>query len=146
MKRITLTDITLFERGGTLTFKEKVEIAKVLDRLGTDTIRLPAIRDIKPDTMATRTVAAVVANSTLSLPVGYTASSVDEAWNAVCTAKKPELPEVLYAMHEEQLQVRYLQPSDSGIAERKFSAASSLKRRKQKSCQLSGARMPREWL
>lgn len=91
MKRITLTDITLFERGGTLTFKEKVEIAKVLDRLGTDTIRLPAIRDIKPDTMATRTVAAVVANSTLSLPVGYTASSVDEAWNAVCTAKKPEL-------------------------------------------------------
>ena len=57
MKRITLTDITLFERGGTLTFKEKVEIAKVLDRLGTDTIRLPAIRDIKPDTMATRTVA-----------------------------------------------------------------------------------------
>lgn len=91
MKRITLTDITLFEANGSLSFKEKVEIAKVLDRLGIDTIRLPAIRDSKPDTMATRTVAAVVASSTLSLPVGYTASSVDEAWNAVCPAKKPEL-------------------------------------------------------
>lgn len=91
MKRITLTDITLFEANGSLSFKEKVEIAKVLDRLGIDTIRLPAIQDSKPDTMATRTVAAVVASSTLSLPVGYTTSSVDEAWNAVCPAKKPEL-------------------------------------------------------
>mgnify|MGYP000003270251 FL=1 len=92
MKQIKLTDITLTESGESLSFKEKVEVAKVLDRLGVDTIRLPMIRNPKPDTMATRTMAAVVSNSTLSMPAGgYTIQSVDEAWNAVCTAKKSEL-------------------------------------------------------
>lgn len=91
MKKVTFTDITLYEMGNSLSLREKVEIAKVLDRIGLDAIRLPAIRDSKPDTMAVKTIAAVVSDSTLSLPAGYTVSSVDEAWNAICTAEKPEL-------------------------------------------------------
>ena len=94
MKRIDLTDVTLrdgFKNGESVyTFKERVEIAKVLDRLGVTRIQLPALA--RPaDTMMVRTMAAVVKGSVLSLPVGFTVDSVDEAWSAVSTAAHPEL-------------------------------------------------------
>ena len=95
MKKIILTDVTLRDsvKDGEsfFTFKERVEIAKVLDKLGTDVIALSPIVNVKADTMAMRTVAAVVKSSVLSVPVGYTAETLETAWNAVSTAAKPEL-------------------------------------------------------
>lgn len=95
MKRITFTDVTLRDsfKGGesVYTFKERVEIAKVLDKLHVDRICLSPIENITADTMIVRTMAAVVKNSVLSIPVGFTEESVDVAWNAVSVAKKPEL-------------------------------------------------------
>ena len=70
---------------------ERVEIAKVLDKLHVDRICLSPIENITADTMIVRTMAAVVKNSVLSIPVGFTEESVDVAWNAVSVAKKPEL-------------------------------------------------------
>ncbi len=99
MKKITLTDITLrdsIKDGRSIfTFKERVEIAKVLDKLGVDVISLAPVFNVKADTMAIRTIAAVVKSSVLSIPVGYTVESLEEAWNAVSTASKPELCVVL---------------------------------------------------
>lgn len=91
MKKIMLTDITLSEAGNKLSFKEKVEIAKVLDKLGINAIRLFPIQNRKPDTMAIRTIAAVVESAVLSIPAGFTTESVDEAWDAVSTARHAEL-------------------------------------------------------
>lgn len=95
MKKIVLTDVTLRDSvkdgESIFTFKERVEIAKVLDKLGTDVIALAPIFNVKADTMAMRTVAAVVKGSVLSIPVGYTIESLETAWNAVSTAVKPEL-------------------------------------------------------
>ena len=95
MKRIDLTDITLrdgFKNGESVyTFKERVEIAKVLDRLGVTRIGLPPLSRGAADTMMVRTMAAVVKKSVLSLPVSFTVESVDEAWSAISTAAHPEL-------------------------------------------------------
>ena len=47
MKNVKISDITLREcaRNRSLSFKERVEAARTLDRLRPDVIELPAIRD-----------------------------------------------------------------------------------------------------
>ena len=95
MKRIKFTDITLREaaRGleGALSFKEIIEMAKILDRLNLDVISLAPIANVKIDSLLVRTVAAAVKKSTLSMPVGYTEAGVDTAWSAVAEAAHPRL-------------------------------------------------------
>lgn len=109
MKKVILTDVTLRDsfRGGesVYTFKERVEIAKVLDRLAIDRICLSPIVNPTADTMIIRTMAAVVKKSVLSMPIGFTAESVDNAWNAICTASNPEL---LVAVPTSAVQMEYV--------------------------------------
>ena len=72
MKRIKFTDITLREaaRGleGALSFKEIIEMAKILDRLNLDVISLAPITSVKIDSLLVRTIAAAVKKSSLSIP------------------------------------------------------------------------------
>ncbi len=95
MKRIKFTDITLREaaRGleGALSFKEIIEMAKILDRLNLDVISLAPITSVKIDSLLVRTIAAAVKKSSLSIPVGYTEAGVETAWNAVAEAAQPRL-------------------------------------------------------
>ncbi len=95
MKQIALTDITLCESktapGHTLTFKERVELAKTLDKLKIDAIRLFPILSEKADTTAIRTIATVVKNSVLSMPAQFSRQGIDLAWNAISEAAHPEL-------------------------------------------------------
>ena len=67
MKTIHIADITLREigmvRSTALSFKERVEIARTLDRLQVDTVELPAIRDPKTDVLSNKTIASVVADA-----------------------------------------------------------------------------------
>jgi len=90
MKKIRFTDITLREtaagRGNSLSFKEAIEIAKILDKLGVDVIGLAPIENVKVDSLLTRTIASAVKKSALSIPTGYTEESVEDAWNAVSAA------------------------------------------------------------
>ena len=64
MRTIYISDVTLREAGkdrtGTLSFKERVEIARSLDRLQVDAIELPPIGDAKSDTLSNKTIASVV--------------------------------------------------------------------------------------
>ena len=95
MKRIKFTDITLREaaRGleGALSFKEIIEMAKILDKLNLDVISLAPITNVKIDSLLVRTVAAAVKKSTLSIPVGSTEAGVDTAWSAIAEAAHPRL-------------------------------------------------------
>ena len=95
MTRVRLTDITLRENAkaeeNTLSFKEMIEISKILDRLHLDTITLAPIVNVKVDSLLVRIIASAVKNSTLSIPVGFSLESVDDAWNAVCNAVNPRL-------------------------------------------------------
>ena len=65
MKTIEISDVTLrlSDGGGVLSFKERVEIARTLDRLGVDEIELPALRDGKAGVLSNKTIASVVADA-----------------------------------------------------------------------------------
>ena len=64
MTRVRLTDITLRENAkaqeNTLSFKEMIEISKILDRLHLDTITLAPIVNVKVDSLLVRTIASAV--------------------------------------------------------------------------------------
>lgn len=95
MQRVRITDITLREavlkQENALSFKETVEIAKILDRLKVDVIGIAPIVNAKVDALLVRTIGAAVKSSVIALPTGYTKESVSLAWNAVCDAAKPRL-------------------------------------------------------
>ena len=94
MKTIRIADTTLCQ--GQYTFKEKIEMARQLEKLGVDVIELPTITEVRSDTLLVRTMASFVKNATLSVAAGITAESVDLAAAALEGAAKPciriELP------------------------------------------------------
>ena len=93
MKTIEISDVTLRLAGGgtALSFKEQVEIARTLDRLGVDQIELPVLKDDKGDVLRNKTIAAVVSSARLSAAVGLTEESVEAAWESVKPARRPAL-------------------------------------------------------
>ena len=90
MKNIRLSDVTLKQAEG-LSFKEKIELAKLLDKLGVSVIELVGIQNQKIDSLQIKSIAAVVSGSTIAVPVLLSKESVEQAWNALQYAKKPRL-------------------------------------------------------
>lgn len=90
MKNIKITDMTLC-RNTALSFKERIEIARLLERLNVDTIEIPAIDNVKSDTLLVRTVSSFVKSSRLSVACGYTAEGVELAALALSHTKNPEI-------------------------------------------------------
>lgn len=109
MKKITIADATLREgsrRGElALSFKEKLEIAKLLDSLNVDVIEAAPIADEKIDTLVLRTISPLLKNSILSCPVGSTVEEADRAMNSISGAKKPRL---LVSLPVSTVQMEYL--------------------------------------
>lgn len=95
MKKINVADITLKklseDRAVSLLFREKAAIANCADRLGADCIELPAIKNIREDSIIYKTVAKNVQNATLAIPVGFSAEEVGAAWECIKDAKAPRL-------------------------------------------------------
>ena len=95
MKQISITDITLKalaqERGLSLLFREKTAIAVCADNLGADAIELAPIKNLREDTIIYKTIAQNVQNSTVVIPVGFTAEEIAAAWECVKDAKSPRL-------------------------------------------------------
>ncbi len=89
MNTIRIADTTLCREGDTLRFKEKIEIARQLEKLGVDTIEVPPIEKVRQDTLLVRTVASFVKNATLSVAAGLTADSVKLAAAALEGAAHP---------------------------------------------------------
>lgn len=107
MKTIQMSDITLREAGRerALSFKERVEIARTLDRLQVDTVELPAVRDDKADVLSNKTIASVVNYARLSAAVGLTEESVELTWESIKGARRPALHILLPAS---SVQMEYL--------------------------------------
>ena len=95
MKTIKISDVTLRQaarqHAASISFKERIEIARTLDRLKTDVIELPVIEDAVADALANKTIASVVTVSALSAACGLSAEAVDAAWDSVKGAKKAAL-------------------------------------------------------
>ena len=95
MRKINVADITLKklseDRAVSLLFREKSAIANCADRLGADSIELPAVKSIREDSIIYKTIAKNVQNATLAIPVGFSADEVAAAWECVKDAKAPRL-------------------------------------------------------
>ena len=94
MKTIKLIDMTLREvnalTGGALTFKEKLEIARGLDRLKVDGIELAPISGGKADQLANKTIASMV-SAPIVAAVEIASGNLDETWESIRAAKHPRL-------------------------------------------------------
>lgn len=93
MEQIRISDITMKQTGKefSLSFKEKLEIPKLLDKLNVDVIELEGITQPKIDALRIKSVASTVKNSTVAVPVALSAESVEATWNALKEAKHPRL-------------------------------------------------------
>ena len=95
MRTINVTDITLKklseDREISLLFREKSEIANCADALGADAIELPAVKNLREDTIIYKTIAQTVQNATLAIAVGFNKEDVVSAWECIKDAKKPRL-------------------------------------------------------
>lgn len=93
MEQIRISDITMKQTGKefSLSFKEKLEIPKLLDKLNVDVIELEGISQPKIDALRIKSVASTVKNSTIAVPVALSSESVEATWNALKEAKHPRL-------------------------------------------------------
>ena len=93
MERIRISDVTMKQTGKdfTLSFKEKIEIPKLLDKLGVSVIELEGIAQPKIDALRIKSVASTVKNSAIAVPVAFSQESIDATWNALKEAKHPRL-------------------------------------------------------
>ena len=110
MKQIKIADITLSGAKNNLSFKQKLEIARKLERLGVDAVELPELSAAKADTLLVRTIASFVKNSVLSVGATASVASVERAAEALSSAARPrirvELPMssaiMEYSLHKKQ--------------------------------------------
>ena len=95
MESVRVSDITMklmAKRGDSpLSFKGKLEIAKLLDKLGVSVIELEGLGASKADALRIRSISSAVKNSVVAVPVTLEKENADAVWNALCGAKWPRL-------------------------------------------------------
>ncbi len=95
MKKINVSDLTLKilseDRSVSLLFREKSAIASCADGLGVDAVELPAVKNVREDTIIYKTIAKNITGAALAIPAGATEGDVSVAWECVKEAKAPRL-------------------------------------------------------
>ena len=93
MKQIRISDVTMKQTGNdiSLSFREKIELSKLLDKLGVTVIELEPLVQAKIDALRIKSVAAAVKNSIVAVPVALDPENVRLTWNALKEAKKARL-------------------------------------------------------
>lgn len=95
MKEVKISDITMKQAGKSgefsLSFKEKIELAKLLDRLGVAVIEISPIVNPKIDSLLIKSIAAAVKDSIIAVPVNLHEDNTSVVWSALKEAKYPRL-------------------------------------------------------
>jgi len=91
MNTIRIADTTLCRKDGAFGFKEKIEIARQLEKLKVDVIELPEIENVKTDILFVRTVSSFVKKATLSVAAGSTPESIENAAAALSHAENARI-------------------------------------------------------
>ena len=95
MKKINIVDMTIRESveksDVTMSFKEKIEVAKQLDKLEIDVIEMPQIIDGKTDLLFMKSIAPILKNSTISATVGMSKEEIDMVSEAMSAASKKRI-------------------------------------------------------
>ena len=93
MQKVKISDVTLREREKSegISFREKLEIVKKLDKLNVDIIETPIINNTKTDILFLHTAAPLLKNSILSCPVAYDEQQIEKTAEALSAAAKKRL-------------------------------------------------------
>ena len=95
MKEIQIVDVSLREQaacnGNSLSFKEKIEVARQLDKLNVDAIETAPIVNGKNDIVFLHTLAPLMTRCILACPVGLDPELLPDTWEALRVAKRPRL-------------------------------------------------------
>ena len=114
MSTIKLSDVTMKQvaDGFSLSFKEKIELAKLLDKLGVSVIELEGIRNARIDSLRIKSIALAVKSSVIAVPVQLNAESPAQVWAALQQAKAPRL-QVCGAVSAVQMEYLYHKKPDA---------------------------------
>lgn len=93
MQKVKIADITLREavKTSVLSFKEKIEITKKLDKLNVDIIETEIIQNERTDVLFLHTISPLVKNSIISCAVDYNERSIELTYDAVKEAANKRL-------------------------------------------------------
>ena len=95
MQKLSIADITLKQAarsGCSLSFREKIEIAKLLNKIHVSVIELPAIIKEKTDMLLIKSVSScVTASSIIAVPVNLSEGDVERVAQALSAAKCPRI-------------------------------------------------------
>ena len=91
MRNITITDMTMRQSGKGLSFREKIELVKHLDKLGVGVIEVSPITSPKVDRLLIKSISSAVRSSTVAVSVGLSEENIPIAWGALEEAVHPRL-------------------------------------------------------
>ena len=93
MKQIRISDVTMRQssKAFSLSFREKIELAKLLDGLGVSVIELEGVGTSRTDSLRVKSVASAVKESVVAVPVALDEGNIRDVWNALKGARRPRL-------------------------------------------------------
>ena len=121
MDRMYVCDKTLKqnEKLLPLSFREKIELCRLIDRLNVDWIELPPIQNRKIDPLLIKSIASAVKQAGIAVPVPLQESSAAATWSTLKEARKARLQvaapvssvqmEYLYHMKPAAMQARVVE-------------------------------------
>ncbi|MBQ7637620.1 MAG: hypothetical protein IJS90_01800 [Clostridia bacterium] len=115
-RQVRISDITMKQNDknapGILSFKEKLELCKLLDRTGAAVIEIEGIKNSRVDSLLIKSIASAVKNSAVAVPVELSEESVEAVWAAVCGAREPRL-QVVAAVSPMQMEYVFHKKPDA---------------------------------
>lgn len=96
MRNIILSDITMkqpeISQGFSFSFREKIELGKLLDKVGVPVIETAPVINRRTDSLLIKSLASAINGSILATPLSLNeADTVEVTWNALKEAKNPRL-------------------------------------------------------
>ena len=108
MRNLVINDITLCTKKAAdeLSFREKVQAARLLGKMHVSQITLPVMKSHKADALLARTVASVLTDSVLCAHIAPDGSDAQEVYASISSAKNKKLA-VALPMSQAQLEFFY---------------------------------------
>ena len=118
MRQIKISDMTMKQTGKqfSLSFREKIELAKLLDGLGASVIELEGVGESRTDALRVKSVAAAVKHSIVAVPVALRQENIEGVWNALKGAKHTRL-QVVAPVSSVQMEYMYHKKPEAMLEE-----------------------------
>ena len=120
MKEVRISDVSMkhfsSSKEVSLTFKKKLELVKLLDKLAVSVVEAEGIEQEKVDSLRIKSMASAVKNSVLAVPLTEISTAcADLTWASLKEAKKPRL-QVVAAVSPAQMEYIHHMKADKMIA------------------------------